>query len=561
MQASPLNAAAAGSRGDRVRSDLWVGYEPGDGPLELAVRSKVDYLYADAIEAAVRRVADAFGVGTGRLEVDDAGALEWVILARVETCLRRAGAEGPAVLPSAHDGATVPVRRERLRRSRLYVPGNQPKLMASAGLYEADGIILDLEDSVPPAEKDAARVLVRNALVALDWGVSERMVRVNQGEVGLEDLREIAPHNPHLVLLPKVEDPIQVQRAAEVAPKVLLMPILESPAGIHRAFEVAAAHPSVVALTLGLEDLSAELGAPRTEEGAESFLARQQTVYAARAAGVQPIASVYSDIRDEAGLQAYVARERGLGSTASAASIRARSRRSTEGSRRPTPRSNGPRRWCERRGMPRRADWGRSPWGPRWSTRRWSSRPTASSTWRWRRVSSTRTGCSTGRGHDVGTQCRRAPGADGRQRTRKRALRRSGRPPSHRSQGRAAHRFVRRLSRRRRQASRLHRRGPARRRAGRRHDRLEPPPPAQRRFGGQPGVRRRGLPGRARPHVVPVGLVSGPRQPAAAPGLRCDPPHRGIHERAPGRLLLGGQDARPRCAALPRRTLAGHPGR
>jgi citrate lyase subunit beta/citryl-CoA lyase len=313
MQASPLNAAAAGSRGDRVRSDLWVGYEPGDGPLELAVRSKVDYLYADAIEAAVRRVADAFGVGTGRLEVDDAGALEWVILARVETCLRRAGAEGPAVLPSAHDGATVPVRRERLRRSRLYVPGNQPKLMASAGLYEADGIILDLEDSVPPAEKDAARVLVRNALVALDWGVSERMVRVNQGEVGLEDLREIAPHNPHLVLLPKVEDPIQVQRAAEVAPEVLLMPILESPAGIHRAFEVAAAHPSVVALTLGLEDLSAELGAPRTEEGAESFLARQQTVYAARAAGVQPIASVYSDIRDEAGLQAYVARERGLG--------------------------------------------------------------------------------------------------------------------------------------------------------------------------------------------------------------------------------------------------------
>jgi citrate lyase subunit beta/citryl-CoA lyase len=91
------------------------------------------------------------------------------------------------------------------------------------------------------------------------------------------------------------------------------MPILESPLGIHRAFEIAAAEPSVVALTLGLEDLSAELGAPRTAAGSESFLARQTVVYAARAAGVQPIASVYSDIEDEEGLAEYVRRERGLG--------------------------------------------------------------------------------------------------------------------------------------------------------------------------------------------------------------------------------------------------------
>ena len=91
------------------------------------------------------------------------------------------------------------------------------------------------------------------------------------------------------------------------------MPILESPGGIHRAFAIAAADPSVVALTLGLEDLSAELAAPRTAEGWESFLARQTTVYAARAAGVQPIASVFSDIEDEVGLATYVQRERGLG--------------------------------------------------------------------------------------------------------------------------------------------------------------------------------------------------------------------------------------------------------
>ena len=311
--------ASAWPTGDRVRSDLRVVYEPNADALMIELTSKVDYLYREAIDNAVRRVAEALGAVTGRLTVEDAGALEWVILARAETCLRRAGFEGPPVLPELAPGANVERRRQRPRRSRLYIPGNQPKLMVSGGLYGADGLILDLEDSVPPAEKDAARILVRNALVALDWGTSERMVRVNQGAVGEEDLGAIAAHNPHTVLLPKVEEPAQVGRAAEVLSGLAgeaaayLMPIIESPMGVYRAFEIAAADASVVALTLGLEDLSAELGAPRTTEGWESFLARQTTVYAARAARVQPIASVYSDIEDEDGLAAYVRRERGLG--------------------------------------------------------------------------------------------------------------------------------------------------------------------------------------------------------------------------------------------------------
>jgi len=314
-----IKSASAGPLGERVRSDLNVSYERASNSLTIDVTSKVGYLYGQAIESAVRRVADAFAVTTGRLTVNDAGALEWVILARTESCLRRAGLNGPSVLPEPAPGVNAPRRRQRLRRSRLYIPGNQPKLMISGGLYGADGIILDLEDSVPPAEKDTARLLVRNALVALDWGASERMVRVNQGGVGEEDLAAIAAHNPHTVLLPKAEDTARVGRAAEILrglageEAAFLMPILESPAGIHRAFEIAAADPTVVALTLGLEDLSAELAAPRTAEGWESFLARQTTVYAARAAGVQPIASVFSDIEDEDGLAAYVKRERGLG--------------------------------------------------------------------------------------------------------------------------------------------------------------------------------------------------------------------------------------------------------
>ena len=319
MSEPEIKPASVGPTGERVRSDLNVAYEPGDNALLIEVHSKVDYLYRDAIEGAVRRVAEAFAVRSGRLAVADAGALEWVILARTESCLRRAGFDGRPVLPEPAPEANAPRCRDRLRRSRLYIPGNQPKLMISGGLYGADAIILDLEDSVPPAEKDAARILVRNALVALDWGSSERMVRINQGAVGEEDLAAIAAHNPHIVLLPKVETPTQVGRVAEVLQRItgegaaFLMPILESPLGIHRAFEIAAADPSVVALTLGLEDLSAELAAPRTAEGWESFHARQTTVYAARAASVQPIASVFSDISDEEGLASYVRRERGLG--------------------------------------------------------------------------------------------------------------------------------------------------------------------------------------------------------------------------------------------------------
>lgn len=319
MSVNEIVKAYAGANGEKIRSDLVVRFEPGGRPLEMNVASKVEYLYREAIEAAVRRVVRAFGVITGTLEVEDFGALEWVILARVETCLQRAGFRGEPVLPSPAPGADATRVRGRLRRSRLYVPGNQPKLMVSAGLYGADGIILDLEDSVPPTDKDAARILVRNALAAMDFGSAERMVRINQGELGTADLEAVAPHNVHTILLPKVERPEDVAAVAGRLRELrgndapYLMPILESPLGISNAYAIAAADRSVVALTLGLEDLSAELGAPRTAEGWESFLARQTTVYAARAAGVQPIASVFSDIRDGAGLEAYVRRERSLG--------------------------------------------------------------------------------------------------------------------------------------------------------------------------------------------------------------------------------------------------------
>ena len=94
-----------------------------------------------------------------------------------------------------------------MRRSRLYLPGSEPKYFINAALHGPDAIILDLEDSVHYAEKDAARVLVRNTLRAVDFGKCERMVRINQLPLGLEDLAEIIPEAPDLVLLPKAELP------------------------------------------------------------------------------------------------------------------------------------------------------------------------------------------------------------------------------------------------------------------------------------------------------------------------------------------------------------------
>jgi citrate lyase subunit beta/citryl-CoA lyase len=173
------------------------------------------------------------------------------------------------------------------------------------------------------AEKDAARLLVRNALRAVDFLQCERMVRINQLPLGLEDLDEIVPESPDLILIPKVENPNQVTQASQriaaiksdygIARPIWLMPILESALGIENALVIAAASDYVVALTVGLEDYTADLGVVKTATGAESLYARQRVVNAAHAAGVQAIDSVYGDVGDVDGLRAWGLSSRALG--------------------------------------------------------------------------------------------------------------------------------------------------------------------------------------------------------------------------------------------------------
>lgn len=315
----------AGRKGDDVRSDLHVVLEAKDGGgIDLALKSRVGAYFGDSIRTAVEGTLRALGVAHARVEVDDKGALPFVIEARVEAAARRAGlGRDRDARPEPTVSAPPATAKDRLRRSRLYLPGNESKFMINAGLHQPDGVILDLEDSVHPGEKDAARLMVRNALRAVDFAGAERMVRINQLPLGLEDLDTIVPERPELILIPKVERAEQVReidrRITEIlsrtggARSLWLMPILESAAGIERAHEIAEASDRVAALTIGLEDYTADLGVVKTREGAETLYARMRLVNAARAAGVQAIDSVYGDVGDLEGLKEWALRSRAMG--------------------------------------------------------------------------------------------------------------------------------------------------------------------------------------------------------------------------------------------------------
>ena len=319
-----VSKGIAGNCGPEVRSDLQVSIEPRErGGLDVDLSSRVEAYYGDSIRRQAEEVLEALGLRHARIEIRDEGALPFVIAARIEAAARRAGlGQGTRVLP---DRLPIPEAspRDRLRRSRLYVPGSEPKYFINAPLHGSDGIILDLEDSVHPSNKDTARLLVRNALRSVDFLDCERMVRINQLPLGIEDLEEIIPESPDLILIPKVEAAEQVIDAdhhiAEIKSNygitrpTWLMPILESALGIENAFAIARANENIVALTVGLEDYTADLGVVKTSIGSESLYARQRLVNAAHAAGVQAIDSVFGDVGDMEGLRLWALNSRAMG--------------------------------------------------------------------------------------------------------------------------------------------------------------------------------------------------------------------------------------------------------
>jgi citrate lyase subunit beta/citryl-CoA lyase len=324
IETATVRAGEAGQTGPGIRSDLRVRIEPRDRDgIQVELESRVTAYYGDAIRQQAEHALELLGIAHARVSIHDEGALPFVIAARIEAAARRAGlGQSTRLLPNRLP-LGEPSARDRMRRSRLYVPGSEPKYFVNAALHGSDAVILDLEDSVHPGEKDTARLLVRNALRAVDFLACERMVRINQGPIGLEDLEEIVPESPDLILIPKVESAEQLRDVSQTIAEVRatfgltrpiwLMPILESALGIEKAYEIATASAEIAALTIGLEDYTADLGVVKTPGSVESLFARQRVVNAARAAGVQAIDSVFGDVDDMEALRTYALNSRGLG--------------------------------------------------------------------------------------------------------------------------------------------------------------------------------------------------------------------------------------------------------
>lgn len=316
--------AITGNKGEKIRSDCQVVLQLTEkGGIDVRLVSKVDRMFGQQIRQQATAVLETLGISNAMLEIEDTGALPFVIGARIEAAVKQLIPVKSSWIPPMIEQNLYETGKERFRFSRLYLPGNTPSMMLNAGLHHPDGVILDLEDSVAPERKAEARLLVRNALCQVDFYGAERMVRINQLPIGLEDLDEVIPFGPHLVLIPKCEHGEQVVRVADRISSILdahkqerqvyLMPIIESCLGVENAFEIATSAGQIAAMAIGLEDYTADLGVRRTESGEESLYARTRLVNACKAAGIQPIDSVFSDVDDMEGLKRNVILSRSLG--------------------------------------------------------------------------------------------------------------------------------------------------------------------------------------------------------------------------------------------------------
>jgi citrate lyase subunit beta/citryl-CoA lyase len=205
----------------------------------------------------------------------------------------------------------------RLRRSRLYVPGNNPKMIPPAGLYGADVISLDLEDSVHPEYKIDARMLVSEALKVVDFGPTvEVTVRINPINTvwGKWDVKQIVCEKLDGIYIPKVETPEDVIQVDELVTemeekkglevgRIKLFATMETAKGILNCKDVALCSKRLEGITIGGEDLTADLGGKRSSDGLAIYTSRQMILLAAKAAGIQAIDTVYSDFSDSEGLK------------------------------------------------------------------------------------------------------------------------------------------------------------------------------------------------------------------------------------------------------------------
>lgn len=208
---------------------------------------------------------------------------------------------------------------DKLRRTMMYVPGNNPGMIGDAGIYGADSIMFDLEDSVALTEKDSARLLVYCALKTIDFNGTEIVVRINglDSAHGEKDIEAMVKAGVDVIRLPKTECAEDIQAVEDLVKKnemkcgipvgkVKLMAAVESPLGVINAYSIAKASSRMIGIAIGAEDYVTSMRTTRSTGGVELLSARGQLVMAARAAGIVALDTVYSNLEDMQGFEEEV---------------------------------------------------------------------------------------------------------------------------------------------------------------------------------------------------------------------------------------------------------------
>jgi len=208
---------------------------------------------------------------------------------------------------------------ERLRRTMMFVPGNNPAMIKDAGIYGADSLMFDLEDAVAVSEKDSARFLVHNAIKTLNFGETEIVVRINGLDTpfGRNDIEAMVRAGVDVIRLPKTETKEDIQAVEAVIEEVerkigrevgstKMMAAIEGAMGVINAYSIATASKRLIAIALGAEDYVTNLKTKRYADGMELMGARSQIIIAARAAGIYALDTVYADVDNEEGFKREV---------------------------------------------------------------------------------------------------------------------------------------------------------------------------------------------------------------------------------------------------------------
>jgi citrate lyase subunit beta/citryl-CoA lyase len=220
------------------------------------------------------------------------------------------------------------VKPFKLRRSLLYVPGNMPSMLQNIPLFTCDTVMIDLEDGVSYAEKDAARILVRRFLDSYRNRRQEILVRINGLDTkwAYDDLATVLPGGPDGIRLPMAESPETVRKLDRYLSQFekesgledghfSILPSIETVESVLNAHAIAQSSKRLIGLAFGAEDFTASLGIQRTNSGEELFHARIAVIWAAKAAGIQAIDTIFADVNDMDSLRRETETAKRLGYT------------------------------------------------------------------------------------------------------------------------------------------------------------------------------------------------------------------------------------------------------